>query len=172
MPYADPEKARAAKRKSAMKRYWQNPSKARESRRRFPATCAVCGVEFLGRAATTRTCSRSCSAKLAHQEGRANTIAGTGPKNPAWRGGKMTRGGYVMVWVPQGTPGRQKNGYMMEHRLVMQEHIGRPLEPSEIVHHRNGVKDDNQIANLEIVTRAQHGGTVVCPHCRKAFTIN
>lgn len=80
--------------------------------------------------------------------------------------------GYVRMWVPEGTPGRPKNGLMMEHRLVMQEHLGRPLEAWEIVHHRNGVKDDNRIANLEVVTRARHAGMVVCPHCMTEFPVN
>ena len=167
MPYADPEKAKEAKRKSAMKRYWQNPSKARQDRRTIPGICEQCGVEFLGRQGA-RCCTRSCSAKMAHAEGRANTIQPRTP-NPGRR--KMANG-YVRMWVPEGTPGRPKNGLMMEHRLVMQEHMGRPLEAWEIVHHRNGVKDDNRVANLEVVTRARHAGMVVCPHCMTEFPVN
>jgi uncharacterized protein YbaR (Trm112 family) len=61
---------------------------------------------------------------------------------------------------------------MMEHRFLMQEHLGRPLNRREIVHHRNGVKDDNRIENLEVVTRAQHHGMVTCPHCQETFPVN
>jgi hypothetical protein len=39
----------------------------------------------------------------------------------------------------------------MEHRLVMQRHIGRVLLPDEVVHHRNGDRLDNRIDNLEII---------------------
>ncbi len=166
MPYADPEHRKAAKRRSAQKRYWQNPSASRESRRTTPGVCAQCGIEFLGRPGA-RCCTRSCSAKLAHAEGRANTIA---PRTAT--SGRKPHQGYWKVWVPVGTPGRMKSGYMLEHRLVMQEHIGRPLEAWEIVHHRNGVKTDNRVENLEIVTRARHHGLVTCPHCQETFPVN
>ena len=62
--------------------------------------------------------------------------------------------------------------WMLEHRHVMQTFLGRPLTRIEHIHHRNGVKDDNRIENLEIVMQSTHRGNVTCPYCSRTFLVH
>jgi uncharacterized protein (DUF1330 family) len=73
-----------------------------------------------------------------------------GSKNPNWKGGRHSeKKGYVFV-LAKGHPHPKFGGYVYEHRLVMEKHLGRYLKPSEVVHHINGNKKDNRIENLQL----------------------
>lgn len=73
-----------------------------------------------------------------------------GKENPAWRGGRhVDKSGYVYLRRPD-HPNRNSAGYVFEHRLVMEAHLGRHLEPEEVVHHRDKNKQNNAIENLEL----------------------
>jgi hypothetical protein len=78
----------------------------------------------------------------------------SGSNNPRWIGGRRYFQGYYMVYSP-GHPSACKN-YVLEHRLVMEKHIGRFLKTEEAVHHKNHNKADNRIENLELMNRADH----------------
>lgn len=80
-----------------------------------------------------------------------------GERCATWKGGKThTTNGYVGIRIPRAEVGKR---YEMEHRLVMEKSIGRKLLPHETVHHKNGIKDDNRIENLELWS-SNHGSGV------------
>lgn len=81
----------------------------------------------------------------------------TGSSASNWKGGRsMHKAGYVLIRYPDHP--NAVNKYVFEHRLVMEEILGRHLLPNENVHHKNGVKDDNRPDNLELWVRSQPAG--------------
>ena len=97
-----------------------------------------------------------------------------GQNNSFWRGGKYIDrlNGYVRVNSPN-HPFTNNRGYVFEHRLVMEKSLGRYLRKNEIVHHRNKIKTDNRIENLELIVLGEiNGGDVQCPHCNKIFKLS
>lgn len=78
-----------------------------------------------------------------------------GPKRSDKR--QINNNGYVLVYAPE-NPTSTVNGFVLEHRLVMAEHLGRPLQRWEQVHHKNGVRHDNRLENLELWDTQQPAG--------------
>lgn len=73
-----------------------------------------------------------------------------------WKGGRIKNTqGYILIHVPE-HPFANKDGYVREHRLVVEKVIGRYLEKSESVHHKNHVRDDNRVENLIVVNPKDH----------------
>lgn len=70
--------------------------------------------------------------------------------------GNLTKEGYVVLSGINHPNSFGKRNRIAEHTLVMSESIGRPLYPWEIVHHKNGIRDDNSIENLELCTKYTH----------------
>ena len=71
-----------------------------------------------------------------------------GKQSNNWKGGRVKiAGGYIALYKPD-HPYSSKNGYILEHRYVMEQRIGRYLKKEERVHHINGILDDNRIENL------------------------
>ena len=69
-------------------------------------------------------------------------------KHPNWKGGKYKNNNkYVFIYSPN-HPYKNKDGYILEHRLVMEKHLGRFLKSTEQCHHINNKPDDNRIQNL------------------------
>ena len=87
-----------------------------------------------------------------HGETRAFPYSWKGPRCNQWKGGRIVdEDGYVLVYCPGHPHARNPDKrYVLEHRLVMEKHMGRYLTESEVVHHRNDHRSDNRIENLQL----------------------
>jgi hypothetical protein len=83
-----------------------------------------------------------------------------GKDNPKWRGGRwVDANGYPRIILPPDNfflPMADKQRSVLEHRLVMAKSLGRNLHSWEIVHHKNNIKTDNRIENLQMVSLDKH----------------
>ena len=71
--------------------------------------------------------------------------------NPRWNGGRIqVKGGYIQIKMPT-HPMSKKDGYILEHRLIMANHLKRILKPYEVVHHIDGNSSNNAISNLMLL---------------------
>lgn len=128
--------------------------------------CIICGKLFeTDRKTKNITCSRKCWAKQ-----HARDMTGKkGEKASHWKGGITYDEGRKNIYMPE-HPNTDKRGYIKEYRLIMSNHLGRPLKKGEIVHHINGDFTDNRIENLVAVTRGQHNSIHHCSENMKEET--
>jgi len=154
------------------KKWWYQPPNMKTRYGAEEFFCLLCGKKSLkvkGKRNNTEKyyCSKACAAK--DGGGWANA---KGAKHYGWKGGRVvTKRGYVKIYKPEHPNARQHGRYVFEHRLVLEKHLGRYLEPYEQVHHKNGIKDDNRLENLELITKQPHLGNIECPFCKKHFRI-
>ena len=71
---------------------------------------------------------------------------------------RITRYGYVEVYDPAHPNAAPSTGWVLEHRKVMADRLGRPLFADENVHHKNGDRTDNRPDNLELWVKSQPAG--------------
>lgn len=91
----------------------------------------------------------------------------------------ISKGDYTYALVPE-HPHATALGYVFEHRVVVENHLERLLDKTEIVHHKNGLKKDNRLENLEVMNYIEHcrmhaiergymNCILKCPQCDTIF---
>lgn len=109
--------------------------------------CSHCG-NILQRKPYEISNNNFCTMKCYHEYIKYNPIKGE--SHHRWNNGEYNHPhGYLSILQSDGT-------YKLEHRIVMEEYLGRQLSSDEIIHHIDGDKRNNNIDNLQIVTRAEH----------------
>lgn len=93
-----------------------------------------------------------------------------GAESQSWKGGRRKQSdGYILLLLTPDNPYylmASNRNMILEHRYVMAKHLGRCLAKSEHVHHKNGIRTDNQIENLELMSQSDHNTfQTFCLHC-------
>ena len=124
-------------------------SSNRPSQAYIYAECDGCGkarwVQFVKGQPKNNLC-KSCAKKYISMP--------FGINSRAWKGGKIQALGYISIKLLPDDPFiamANKRRYVLEHRLIIAKHLSRCLFPTEIVHHKNNIIDDNRIENLELI---------------------
>lgn len=97
-----------------------------------------------------------------------------------WKVQKIVSKGDYLYAVVKEHPFCTKNGYVLLHRIIVENHLGRLLNKNEIVHHKNENKRDNRIENLKVLSSSEHAkmhgqqrGKIMlslqCPNCKIVF---
>ena len=141
----------------------------RDSYKHIWQACIDCGKErwvYLKKGKPPSKLCRSCSHKGLSRSPEVRQKM----SQAHFKGGRYINSeGYVLLFLRLDDPFfpmAKKGGYVLEHRLVVAKVLGRCLLSSELVHHKNGIKDDNRIENLEILNESSHQlRTMFCRNC-------
>lgn len=132
---------------------------SRDRHKAIWTACQECGKERWVLLRNGQPQSSRCFECSRDYPGRIKKIH-RGADHWRWRGGRsVMTNGYIEVWLDPADPlfsMAGKDGYVYEHRLVVARHLGRCLTSDEEVHHLNGNKHDNDLGNLELLSKGEH----------------
>jgi len=102
--------------------------------------------------------------------------ANTGENNHNFKGlRKHNYYGYIMIYQ-KSHPKADESGRILEHRVKVENYLGRYLKKNELIHHINGKKDDNRLSNLYLFNRRKHTiyekALKICPDLVKKLKSN
>lgn len=124
------------------------------------AACEFCGKERWVRCVWGKPIKTRCHACYLTKDRRFLSLQYNAlNKNPRWKGGIRRDHGYIQIKLSPDDffyPMASKSGYVFEHRLIMAKQLGRCLQPWELVHHKNHIRDDNRPENLQLVSDDRH----------------
>ena len=135
----------------------------KESRKYVWVKCPSCGQERwqqlrnFERGDSTGLCLSCYNDSKEAKKNRSEARGGYPDKTE--ERGKKRHLGYVMVKLSKDDffyPMADSKGYVREHRLIMAKHLNRCLLPWEVVHHKNGIRDDNRLENLELLPTSKY----------------
>ena len=92
----------------------------------------------------------ACRTEYYRSIGTLLTGAPFGEQNPRWKGGRFLHQGKYWLVLRRDHPRADRHGYVRQSHLVMEEHIGRYLQPGEVVHHINRQTTDDRFENLQL----------------------
>lgn len=111
--------------------------------------CEKCGKQITKNAKWCNKCAPRKLTKKGRENLRKSKLGRNNPQYGKIRNRKIVRQGYIYLYKPE-HPNCSKQGYIAEHRIVVEKILGRYLIKTEVVHHINGNKQDNCIENLII----------------------
>lgn len=120
--------------------------------RKYVSKCLFCGKKIKS-FTPSKYCNRNCyfksdrMKKLLSDNGKKRKGKSIVAYRISW--------GYKYIFMPE-HPNSTKQGYIAEHRLVAEEKIKRYLLREEVIHHINGVRDDNRPENLLVMSKSEH----------------
>jgi len=124
-----------------------------------PETRRKMSISFKGRKVSKKTRKKMSIArkgiKLSSETKLKMSLARRKEKSCNWKGGRRKQSGYIMIYN-KNYPHKSKRKYIFEHRIIWEQYHNKKLSKNMVIHHLNGIKDDNRPKNLVAMKNGEH----------------